>query len=139
MAGVNPYITKVDSELPTKPFKVTFVIEETNERKEFVVDPAQLPYGRIGLTGSILDLAQGADIEIDHSCGGVCACATCHVHVIEGMKSCTPATENEEDMLDTARDVQPESRLSCQCVPNGTQDLVVRIPRWNKNLAKEDH
>jgi len=139
MAGVNPYIAKVDAELPTKPFTVTFIIEETNERKEFVVDPTQLPYGRIGLTGSILDLAQGADIEIDHSCGGVCACATCHVHVLQGLKSCTPATENEEDMLDTARDVQSESRLSCQCVPNGTQDLVVRIPKWNKNLAKEDH
>lgn len=137
MAGVNPYITKVDAELPTKPFKVTFIIEETNQEREFVVDPTQLPYGRIGLTGSILDLAQGADIEIDHSCGGVCACATCHVHVLQGLKSCTPATENEEDMLDTARDVQPESRLSCQCVPNGTQDLVVRIPKWNKNLVKE--
>ncbi len=139
MAGVNPYITKVEAPLPTKPFTVTFIVEETNERKEFVVDPTQLPYGRIGLTGSILDLAQGADIEIDHSCGGVCACATCHVHVLQGLKSCSPATENEEDQLDTARDVQSESRLSCQCVPNGTQDLVVRIPKWNKNLVKEDH
>lgn len=137
MAGVNPYIAKVDAPLPTKPFTVTFIVEETNERKEFVVDPTQLPYGRIGLTGSILDLAQGADIEIDHSCGGVCACATCHVHVLQGLKSCSQATENEEDQLDTARDVQSESRLSCQCVPNGTQDLVVRIPKWNKNLVKE--
>ena len=137
MAGVNPYIAKVEAELPTQPFTVTFVIEETNERKEFVVDPTQLPYGRIGLTGSILDLAQGAEIEIDHSCGGVCACATCHVHVLQGLKSCSPSTENEEDQLDTARDVQSESRLSCQCVPNGTQDLVVRIPKWNKNLVKE--
>jgi 2Fe-2S ferredoxin len=139
MAGVNPYITKAAVVLPTKPFTVTFIVEETNERKEFVVDPTKYPYGRIGLTGSVLDIAQGADVEIDHSCGGVCACATCHVHVLQGLKSCSPATEDEEDQLDTARDVQPESRLSCQCVPNGTQDLVVRIPKWNKNLVKEDH
>lgn len=139
MAGVNPYIAKVATQRPERPFKITFHIEETNETKEFVVDPAQIPYGRIGLEGSILDLAEGAGIEIDHSCGGVCACATCHVHVVEGGKSCQKATDDEEDMLDTARDLTPESRLSCQCVPNGTQDLVVKIPAWNKNLVKEKH
>jgi 2Fe-2S ferredoxin len=139
MAGVNPYIAKVTAEKPTRPFKVTFLVEETGETKEFTVDPGQIPYGRIGLEGSLLDLASGAGIEIDHSCGGVCACATCHVHVVEGLSTCPPATDDEEDMLDTARDVRSESRLSCQCVPNGTQDLVVRVPKWNKNLAREDH
>jgi ferredoxin, 2Fe-2S len=42
-------------------------------------------------------------------------------------------------MVDTARDVDLDSRLSCQCVPNGSQDLVVLIPKWNKNLVKEGH
>jgi ferredoxin, 2Fe-2S len=51
--------------------------------------------------------------------------------------SCQAATDDEEDMLDTARAVTPESRLSCQCVPNGTMDLTVVIPAWNKNLVKE--
>ena len=70
---------------------------------------------------------------------GACACATCHVHVVEGLSTCPPATDDEEDMLDTARDVRPESRLSCQCVPDGTKDLVVVVPKWNRNAVKEGH
>ena len=69
----------------------------------------------------------------------MCACATCHVKVREGGASCSKATEDEEDMLDTARDVDMDSRLSCQCVPDGTQDLVVVVPKWNKNEVKEGH
>src|SRR6478609_7703218 len=129
MGGVNPYITKPELKKPTKAFKVTLHVEETGEHKEFVVDPTALPYGHTGLEGSILDIAYGAGIEIDHSCGGVCACATCHVKVIKGGQSCSPATEDEEDMLDTARDVDMDSRLSCQCVPDGTQDIVVVVPK----------
>lgn len=139
MGGVNPYIAKPDAQPPEKPFRVTFIVEETKERKEFLVDPAEIPYGRTGLEGSILDLAEGAGVEIDHSCGGVCACATCHVYVTQGLDTCPPATDDEEDQLDTARAVTPESRLSCQCVPNGTKDVVVVVPAWNKNLVKEGH
>lgn len=80
-----------------------------------------------------------ANVEIDHSCGGVCACATCHVQITKGLESCNKATEDEEDMLDTARGLTTESRLGCQCVPNGTQDVVVTIPAWNKNMVKEGH
>ena len=137
MGGVNPYITKPETARPVKPFKITFHIEGTGEKKEFLVNPEEIPYGHTGLEGSILDIAYGAGIEIDHSCGGVCACATCHVKVRGGMKSCSKATEDEEDMLDTARDVDMDSRLSCQTVPNGTEDLIVLIPKWNKNLVKE--
>ena len=139
MGGKNPYIAEVHVDRPTKPFKVTFHVEETKERIELTVDPEKIPYGRTGLEGSILDLAEGAGVEIDHSCGGVCACATCHVYVTEGGDTCPAATDDEEDMLDTARAVTPESRLSCQCVPNGTKDVVVVVPAWNKNLVKEGH
>lgn len=139
MGGVNPYIKKIENSKPTKPFKVVFQIEETGERKEFTVEPDGIPYGRTGLEGSILDIAAGAGLEIDHACGGVCACATCHVYVTEGLETCPSATDDEEDMLDTARSVTPDSRLSCQCVPNGEKDLVVVIPAWNKNLVKEGH
>ena len=139
MGGVNPYIVKPELKKPTKPFRITFHVEETGEKKVFQVAPAQIPYGHTGLEGSILDIAYGAGIDIDHSCGGVCACATCHVKVREGLASCTKATEDEEDMLDTARDVDMDSRLSCQTVPDGTQDLVVVIPKWNKNEVKEGH
>ena len=139
MGGVNPYTTKIDPDRPDRPFVVTFVLEETGRTTTFTVDPAALPYGRTGLDGSLLDLAEGAGIEIEHACGGVCACATCHVYVTAGLASCHPATADEEDMLDTARAVTTESRLSCQCVPNGKVPLTVVIPAWNKNLVKEGH
>lgn len=139
MAGKNPYIKQIEHAKAQQAFTVTFIIEETGEERVFEVDPDKVPFGRTGEPGSVLDIAFGADIEIEHSCGGVCACATCHVHVVEGLETCPEATDDEEDMLDTARSVTPESRLSCQCVPNGTQNLVVRIPGWNKNLVREEH
>jgi len=139
MGGVNPYIKKPETDRPLRSFKVTFVIEATGERKEFDVEPAEIPYGRTGLEGSLLDLAEGAGIDIEHACGGVCACATCHVVVQQGLETCSPATDDEEDMLDSARGLTSESRLSCQCVPNGKKDLIVVIPSWNKNLVSEGH
>ena len=139
MAGQNPYITKAKVTLPVRSFRITFRVEETGETKTATIDPSQIPYGRTGEPGSIMDLAEAAGIEVEHSCGGVCACATCHVYVTKGLETCPPATDNEEDMLDTARAVTPESRLSCQCVPNGTADVEVTIPGWNKNLVKEGH
>lgn len=139
MGGVNPYIDKPKTERPDRKFRVTFLIEETGERKEFEVNPAELPYGRTGLEGSILDIAEGAGLEIDHACGGVCACATCHVKVREGLETCSKPTEDEEDQIDGARDVDIDSRLSCQCVPNGKKNLLVVIPKWNKNMVKEGH
>ena len=139
MGGVNPYILKVTAVKPEQPFKVTFIIEETQETKEIVVQPDDIPYGRSGLEGSLMDIAEGAGVEIDHACGGVCACATCHVYVTKGLESCAEATADEEDQIDTARAVTTESRLSCQCVPNGKMNLTVIIPAWNKNFAKEGH
>ena len=139
MGGVNPYIVKPTVEKPKQPFKVTFIIEETQETKEIVVQPDDIPYGRSGLEGSIMDIAEGAGVEVDHACGGVCACATCHVYVTKGLESCAEATADEEDQIDTARAVTTESRLSCQCVPNGKMNLTVIIPAWNKNFAKEGH
>ncbi len=139
MAGVNPYIQKGPAPKATQPFKITFVNEATGKSTEIAVDPATFPLGSIGLEGSVLDIADGAGIEINHSCGGVCACSTCHVHVQKGGDGCSRATENEEDELDKAPDLSMDSRLACQCVPNGRQDLIVLIPRWNRNEVKEGH
>ena len=139
MGGVNPYILKVTAVKPEQPFKVTFIIEDTQETKEIIVQPDDIPYGRSGLEGSLMDIAEGAGVDIDHACGGVCACATCHVYVTKGLESCAEATADEEDQIDTARAVTTESRLSCQCVPNGKMNLTVVIPAWNKNFAKEGH
>lgn len=67
---------------------------------------------------------------IDAECGGACACATCHVYVDEDWTSVTGEPESmEEDMLDFAYDVRPNSRLSCQIrVSDDLDGLVVHVP-----------
>lgn len=94
---------------------------------------------RDGLAGSILAIALANDIEIDHACGGVCACSTCHVVVSEGFESIAEASDDEEDMLDNAPGLTLQSRLACQAVPDGSQNVVVEVPSWNRNLVSEEH
>ncbi|CAN5507942.1 hypothetical protein BH11PLA2_BH11PLA2_08620 [soil metagenome] len=139
MGGVNPYITAAKTRKPLKSFTVTFRDEETGTETVIPVSPSQIPFGDHGLEGSVLDIAMGNGISINHSCGGVCACSTCHVYVEKGLASCPAATDDEEDMLDEAPALTSESRLSCQCVPDGTQDLLVVVPKWNRNEVKEGH
>jgi 2Fe-2S ferredoxin len=134
MGGANPYIHS-KYELPRTAYKLTFL----PEGKTVEVDPAELPYSRDGSKGSILEIALGHGTEIDHACGGVAACSTCHVIVRQGLESCQEASEEEEDQLDNAPGVTPKSRLACQAVPNGTCDVVVEIPGWNRNLVRETH
>ena len=137
MGGSNPYIEQAETEIATKPFTITFKTPEGI--KEVNVEPDKIPYGVTGLPGSILDIVMGAGIDIEHACGGVCACSTCHVIVKEGLETCSEATDDENDQLDEAPGITLQSRLACQCVPNGEQNLVVEIPEWNKNLVKESH
>lgn len=87
---------------------------------------------------SICDNLLEQDIDIDHACDKVCACTTCHVIVREGYKTLSSAEENEEDLLDKAWGLEPNSRLSCQAIV-GQQDLVVEIPKYSINMAKEGH
>jgi len=135
MGGQNPFIEPVSAQLPKKPYSITFLPMNV----KIDVKPEELPYSRHGEKGSILEIALGHDLEIDHACGGVCACSTCHVIVRQGHDTLSKATDDEEDMLDSAPGLTPTSRLACQAVPNGTKDVVVEIPRWNRNHAKEDH
>ena len=138
MGGKNPYIEEVKFTPATKKFKMTFIRD--GKPSEVEVDPAKVPYGHDGLPGSILDIAMGYHMGLDHACGGVCACSTCHVIVHEGSESCNEATDAEFDQLDEAAGVTAKSRLGCQCVPDGSKDVVVEIPEWNRNFAKEaDH
>ncbi len=87
---------------------------------------------------SICDSLLDNDIDIDHACDKVCACTTCHVIVREGYNSLNAAEEKEEDLLDKAWGLEPNSRLSCQAIV-GTTDLVVEIPKYSINMAKEGH
>jgi 2Fe-2S ferredoxin len=77
-------------------------------------------------------------IEIEHACDMSCACTTCHVLVREGYSSLNEPDENEEDMLDRAWGLEPQSRLSCQAIL-AQQDLTVEIPKYSINHAKENH
>jgi 2Fe-2S ferredoxin len=135
MGGENPFIQSTEVELPRESYTITFL----PENRTVVVDPESLPYSREGRPGSILEIAEGHGIDIDHACGGVCACSTCHVIVRAGLESCNEATEDEEDMLDNAPGLELQSRLACQTVPNGTTDVVIEIPGWNRNVVSEEH
>lgn len=133
MGGQNPYLGGSDIRLPTRKYRITFLPAGTTVE----VDPANLPYGDHGLPGSLLDIALGHGIDLDHACGGVCACSTCHVIVRSGLDGCNDTSDEEEDKLDQAYGLTPQSRLGCQCVPDGSCDLVVEIPAWNRNLVRE--
>lgn len=133
MGGSNPYMKSSETQKPTKPFKIRFLPED----KTIEVNPSQMPTSATGLEGSILDIALASDVDIDHACGGVCACSTCHIIVRKGLESCNASTEEEDDMLDQAPGLNPKSRLACQTVPNGSCDLEIEIPNWNRNLVRE--
>src|SRR5205823_15075523 len=122
--GTNPYIAKNESTPADRKFKITF--QPMNVTVE--VDPEQIPYGVTGLPGSILDIALSHGIAIDHSCGGVCACSTCHCIIRQGEETLSEMLEAEDYQLSYAPGLTPYSRLSCQSVPDGSQDLVVEIP-----------
>ncbi|KAA3600376.1 MAG: ferredoxin [Calditrichaeota bacterium] len=85
--------------------------------KEYILD------AEIG--ENILEIALANDIEIQHNCGGVCACSTCHIHVLDGMENLSELTDEEEEQLDEAWDLSLDSRLSCQCVVSG--DAKVKV------------
>ena len=87
---------------------------------------------------TICDAALKEGIEIEHACEKSCACTTCHVYVREGGESLNENTEDEDDMLDKAWGLDPDSRLSCQAVV-GETDLVVEIPKYTINMVSENH
>ena len=87
---------------------------------------------------TICDAAIQNGIEIEHACEKSCACTTCHVIVHEGGDSLNEATDLEDDMLDKAWGLEPDSRLSCQAVIAET-DLTVEIPKYTINMVSENH
>jgi 2Fe-2S ferredoxin len=136
VGGQNPYIKEQRVERPTRPFRITYIDGQGREQV-VAVDPQRIPYDEHGLPGSLLEIALGHGVPIDHACGGVCACSTCHVIVRSGYDACSEPTDEEEDQLDEAYGLTANSRLACQCIPNGREDLVVEVPSWNRNLARE--
>ena len=87
---------------------------------------------------TILDVALRHHIEIEHACEKSCACTTCHVIVRKGFDSLEEPSEIEEDLLDQAWGLEADSRLSCQAIV-ADEDLVVEIPKYTINHAREHH
>ena len=85
---------------------------------------------------TLCDVLLEHEIEIEHACEKSCACTTCHVIVREGFNSLEAAEELEEDLLDKAWGLEPNSRLSCQAVVADTP-LTVEIPKYSINMARE--
>jgi ferredoxin, 2Fe-2S len=85
---------------------------------------------------SICDNLLANGIEIEHACEKSCACTTCHVIVRKGFDTLVPSEEAEDDLLDRAWGLEPQSRLSCQAVMPGN-DLTVEIPRYTVNMVSE--
>lgn len=87
---------------------------------------------------TVLDVALRNGIGIEHACEKSCACTTCHIVIREGFDSLSESDELEDDMLDKAWGLEPESRLGCQATVADV-DLVVEIPKYTINLASEQH
>ncbi len=87
---------------------------------------------------SICEALLDHHINIEHACDMSCACTTCHVVVREGFDSLNEAQEEEEDLLDRAWGLEPQSRLSCQAIV-GREPLTIEIPKYTINHAKENH
>jgi 2Fe-2S ferredoxin len=87
---------------------------------------------------TIINAALRNGIDIEHACEKSCACTTCHVVVRQGFNSLEASDELEDDMLDKAWGLEPNSRLSCQARV-GEQDLMVLIPKYTINQVSEGH
>lgn len=106
-----------------------------------------LPHEELCPDGAVLDAETGEtvlnvilknDIDLEHACEKVCACTTCHVILREGFDSVEESDELEDDLLDKAWGLEPDSRLSCQ-VKVAEEDLVVDIPKYTVNMVSENH
>jgi len=78
------------------------------------------------------------DVEIEHACEMSNACTTCHIYIREGFDSIEESDEVEDDLLDKAWGLDPDSRLSCQAII-GSEDMVIEIPKYTINQVSENH
>jgi 2Fe-2S ferredoxin len=106
-----------------------------------------LPHEELCPDGAVLEGEKGEtvlntilknDIGLEHACEKVCACTTCHVIIREGFDSLAESDELEDDLLDKAWGLEPDSRLSCQTIITD-EDLVVEIPKYTVNMVSENH
>jgi ferredoxin, 2Fe-2S len=117
---------------------IRVIYENGSPERVIEFDPASAPFQHDGQPGSVLDVLLGHGVHLEHACGGNCACTTCHVIVRQGSNALSEATEQEEDMLDRAPGLTPNSRLGCQAViEDSDADIVVIVPRYTINQVSE--
>jgi 2Fe-2S ferredoxin len=88
---------------------------------------------------TIREAAEKVGAQLGSACGGVCACSTCHVYVKEGLDALSPLEDKEEDQLDDAFDVRPQSRLGCQSRLLQARQYVVEITRESRKAFLDEH
>ncbi len=93
----------------------------------------------VSVGSTILQAAQSVHAPEGYACGGVCACSTCHVYVVQGADCLTEASEEEEDILDKAFDVKANSRLGCQAVIRKDGIVEVEITRESLQAYENEH
>ncbi|HVJ05471.1 MAG TPA: 2Fe-2S iron-sulfur cluster-binding protein [Candidatus Saccharimonadales bacterium] len=133
MLDVKTESTGSKTELGPNTVRLTFL--PSGQSVEF--EAGKLPYQDHGKPQSILDVAINFGVHLEHACGGNCACTTCHVVVKKGKELLSELSEEEADRLDTAADLQLNSRLGCQAIIEKPGEVVVEIPSWNRNYICE--
>jgi 2Fe-2S ferredoxin len=87
---------------------------------------------------SILEITELVDVHLNHNCGGVCACSTCHLYVESGSEYLEEISDKEEDFIDRAINPRLESRLACQCIfLTDAAEVTVTIPDQRRIIGHE--
>ena len=106
-----------------------------------------LPHIELCPEGAVIEVEKGVticdallanEVDLEHACEKSCACTTCHIVIREGFPSLVESTEEEDDMLDKAWGLEPDSRLGCQAIV-ADEDLVIEIPKYTINMVSENH
>lgn len=109
---------------------IHFIFEDKSIGDRVIVCPA--------LDKSILEITEEHDIHLNHNCGGVCACSTCHVYIHSGESFLESISDKEEDFIDRAINPRLESRLACQCILLDEQaEIKVEIPDQKRIIGHE--
>ncbi len=125
----------VDLSVPPAANMVRVTFQPENKMVEFPL--GTMPYDGHGRPMSFLDVAENYGVFLDHACGGVCACTTCHVYVKQGESGLSDPEDDELDRIDLAAGPQTNSRLGCQSVIEKAGTYLVEIPAWNRNYVQE--
>ena len=97
---------------------ITFQLSDGQTAQTHVAAPGE----------SVLDVALNNGIQLQHNCGGVCGCSTCHVYINSGGDDVPEISDKEEDFIDRAENPRINSRRACQCVVEANMQLVVTVP-----------